>query len=276
MTRKLPDGVYIRRSAQGYPLLFTTDTGASKTIISKLVFKSMATENQPKLSGSSKLIGASGTEIRELGKGLFLLKLGLMLLEVDAIVADIADDALLGVDVLQNGDEGPSDLFMSKGVLLINKQEVPIIQVGIKTRVRRVTSADHFVIPAQCESVIDVYVERHESDDFSSETEYLVEPTEHFQEDYPLRMAATFVDINKGYTCKVRILNPFPTATSIKQDAAIGQAVPIEGKPKVIAHEENTTETENFFSIRRVDFMENKELTADTPLPNSKGSSRRE
>ena len=46
---------------------------------------------------------------------------------------------------------------MSKGVLMINKQEVPIIQVGIKTRVRRVTSADHFVIPAQCESVIDVY-----------------------------------------------------------------------------------------------------------------------
>ena len=78
------------------------------------------------------------------------------------------------MDVLQNGDEGPSDFLMSKGVLLINKQEVPIIQVGIKTRVRRVTSADHFVIPAQCESVIDVYVERHESDDFSSETEYLV------------------------------------------------------------------------------------------------------
>ena len=168
MTRKLPDGVYIRGSAQGYPLLFTTDTGASKTIISKRVFESMATEDQPKLSGSSKLIGASGTEIRELGKGLFLLKLGPMLLEVDAIVADIADDGLLGVDVLQNGDEGPSDLLMSKGVLLINKQEVQIIQVGIKTKVRRVTSADHFVIPAQCESVIDVYVERHESDDFSS------------------------------------------------------------------------------------------------------------
>ena len=34
VTRKLPDGVYIRGSVQGYPLLFTTDTGASKTIIS--------------------------------------------------------------------------------------------------------------------------------------------------------------------------------------------------------------------------------------------------
>ena len=94
MTRKLPDGVYIRRSAQGYPLLFITDTCASKTIISKRVFESIAAEDQSKLSGSSKLIGASRTEERQLGKGLFLLKLGPMLLEVDAIVADIADDGL--------------------------------------------------------------------------------------------------------------------------------------------------------------------------------------
>ena len=65
----------------------------------------MAAEDQPKLSGSSKLIDAHGTELRELGKGLFLLKLGPMLLEIDAIVADIADDGLLGVDDLQNGDE---------------------------------------------------------------------------------------------------------------------------------------------------------------------------
>ena len=60
-------------------------------------------------------------------------------------------------------------------------------------------------------------LERHESD----ETENLVEPTELFQEDYSLRMAATLVDINKSYT--------FPTVMSIKQDVVIRQAVPIEG-----------------------------------------------
>lgn len=31
VTRKLPDEVYIRGAVQNYPLLFTTDTGASKT-----------------------------------------------------------------------------------------------------------------------------------------------------------------------------------------------------------------------------------------------------
>ena len=43
-----------------------------------------------------------------------------------------------------------------------------------------------------------------------------MEPTEHFQAEYPLQMASTLVDINEGCTCKVRMLNPFPTAMSIK------------------------------------------------------------
>ena len=139
--------MYIRGSAQGYPLLFTTDTGASKTIISKRVYESMKTGDRPALIRSTKLVGASGTEIKELGKGLFQLHLGPVKLEVEAIVADIDDDGLLGVDILQNRDKGPSDLMMSKGVLIIDKQEVPIIQVGVKSRVRKVTAADHFVIP---------------------------------------------------------------------------------------------------------------------------------
>lgn len=265
-TRKLPDGIYIRGSVQGYPLLFTTDTGASRTIISKRVFEAMKQEDQPELKSSSKLVGASGAVIKELGKGSFKLRLGPMQLEVEAIVADIEDDGLLGVDILQNGDNGPADLMMSKGVLLIDEQEVPIIQVGMKTRTRRVTSADHFIIPAQCESVIDVYVERQEYDDFSSENDYLIEPTEHFQENYPLKMAATLVDISRGCTCKVRILNPFPTEMSIKQDAVVGQAVPIEGKPIVLAQEENTSETQNLHRARRIDFQTHEEVAGGTPL----------
>ena len=263
-SRKLPDGIYVQGAAQGYPILFTTDTGASKTIISKRVFESMKAADQPKLSGASRLIGACGTEIKELGKGLFLLKLGSVLLEVEAIVADIDDDGLLGIDVLQNGVEGPCDLLLSKGVLLTNKQEVPIMQVGLKTRVRRVASAEHVVIPAQCESAIDVYVERHKSDDFSSESKYLVEPTEHFQEVYPLHMAGTLVDTNRDGSCKVRIVNPFPTAISVRQDAVIGQAIPIESNPRGLAQNENSAEEEDRLSIRRIVIGEKKAVVPET------------
>ena len=58
--RKLPDGVYIRGSVQGYPVLLTADTGATKTVISKRVYEAMRPEDKPKLGKSSKLIGAGG------------------------------------------------------------------------------------------------------------------------------------------------------------------------------------------------------------------------
>ena len=254
----MPDGVYIRGSVQGYPLLFTTDTGASKTIISNRVFESLKPEDRPELEETSKLVGASGVSIKERGKGIFCLKLGSVKMEVEAIVAEIDDDGLLGVDILQNGKNGPADLLMSKGVLMIDKKEIPIIQVGVNDRVRKVTAADHFVIPAQTECVIDVYIERREYDDFSSEKEYVVEPTDHFQAEYPLQMASTLVDINRACTCKVRMLNPFPTAMSIKQDAVIGRAEPIEGIPIVITNEEDSSETENHVTVRRIKFVTSK------------------
>ena len=69
--------MYIRGSVQGYPILFTTDTGAT------------------------------------------LNQLGPVKVQAEAIVAKIDDDALFGVDVLQNSEEGPIDLLMSKGMLRV-------------------------------------------------------------------------------------------------------------------------------------------------------------
>ena len=67
-----------------------------------------------------------------------------------------------------------------------------------------------------------------------------------------LQMASTSVDINEGCTCKVRLLNPVPTAMSIKQDAVIGKADPINGKPVVKANQENEVEKESYTRVRRV------------------------
>ena len=113
--RKLPDGVYIRGSVQGYPVLLTADTGASKTVISKRLYEAMRPEDKPKLEKSSKLIRAGGTAIRELGKGEFKIQLGPVDLRVEAVVAEIDDDGLIGVDVLQSRRNGPSYLLLSKG-----------------------------------------------------------------------------------------------------------------------------------------------------------------
>ena len=223
----------------------------------------MRPDERPPLSKACKLVGAGGTTINELGKGEFSIQLGNVHMQIEAVVAEIDDDGLLGVDALQSSSNGPADIMMSKGVLVIDKQEVPIIQVGFNTRVRRVTAADHFVIPAQSEAIIDVFIERKDHDDFSAETDYIIKPTAHFRETYPLQMAPSLTNINNACTSKVRLLNPFPTAVSIKQDAVVGQAEPIDGLPKLVVKQENANEADNYTRIRRLQFCKQGSSQAD-------------
>ena len=48
------------------------------------------------------------------------------------------------------------------------------------------------------------------------------------------------------------MINPFPTAMSIKQDAVIGRAKPIEGIPIVTTNEEDSSEIENHVAVRQI------------------------
>ena len=173
-------------------------------------------------------------------------------MEIEAIVAEIDDDGLLGVDILQNGGNGPADLLMSKSVMVFNNKEVPMIQVGITNRVRKVKVADDFVVPSQSDCLIDVNLERQEYNDVSRERNYIAEPTEHFQAEYPLLMASTLADIKEAATCKVRMLNPFPTAIPIKQDAIIGKEQPIASKPRVIGSQRDNSEVKTHTTLRRI------------------------
>ena len=141
--------------------------------------------DKPALVKSARLVGPTGTIINELGQGTFSLKLGEEEIEVKAVVADIDDDGLLGIDVLQNGNRGPADLLLSKGVLRIQDEEVPLIQVGLKRRVQRVT-ADHAIMPAQAEAVIRrVFTDRHDSSEVSAVSERIIKPTEHYSDTHP-------------------------------------------------------------------------------------------
>ena len=248
-TRKLPDGVYIRGSVQGYPILFTADTGASKTIVSSRVFDSMRPEDKPELVKATELVGANGSPIKEKGEAIFTLQLGTAKLQVEAVVADIEDDGLLGVDVLQNGEDGPTDLWPSKGVMKINKLEEPIIQKGMNDRIREVTAADHNIIPAQSEVMVGVHIERKAYDDFSSENEYTIRPAE---TEHPLKVSPALVDVKQSRTCEVRIVNPFDTAIAIKQSTILGIAEPIERCPMPVERQEDVNVKTSYGRIRRL------------------------
>ena len=78
------------------------------------MYDSMQLADRPALEKTSKPEGASGVSIKERWKGTFAVRQGPAELEVDVSVVDIDDEGLLGVDELQNGKNGPSDLLCQK------------------------------------------------------------------------------------------------------------------------------------------------------------------
>ena len=77
-------------------------------------------------------------------------------------------------------------------------------------------------------------------------------------------MPRTLVDTNRDVSSQVRIVNTFPTAISVRQNAVIGQAFPIQSNPRGLAQNENSAEEEDCLSIRRIVIGEKTALVPET------------
>lgn len=96
---KRSDGVYVEGAIEGIKMTFTADTGATRSIISHGVFDRINPGNRPQLRKSVGLLSVSGAPLKEYGCANFNLRLGSLELQHELVVADIDDEALLGVDI---------------------------------------------------------------------------------------------------------------------------------------------------------------------------------
>ncbi|KAH3850795.1 hypothetical protein DPMN_093268 [Dreissena polymorpha] len=120
--------------------------------------------------------------------------------------------------------------------------------------------------------ILDVYIEREESDDCLMAAEYIVEPSNNFKDKYQLVMASTLVDINKLATCKVRVLNPMDVEVTLRQNADVGRAELIERIVSVIAEEEPEQVKQKHGKLRKVSEVSSTQTKLhqymDQPIPN--------
>ncbi|KAH3789858.1 hypothetical protein DPMN_168047 [Dreissena polymorpha] len=240
------EGCYVEGYAEGVPVVFTADTGATKTIISKYVFKRINSRDQPKLRGSVSLVGPNAVPIKELGMGVLGLEVGPVTLEREAVVADIEDDVLLGYDVLGSKDNGPVDILLSRNVLVLNGVEITCVR---DETARKVWVADDVTVPGGTEAVIDVFVERQEGDD-KRVGDFVVESTKSLDDTHQLLMAATLVNLNTNPTCRVCVLNPFSKEVILRQNTFVGKAEKVENIVAIVAEAESGNVER--VSIRRV------------------------
>ena len=96
--------MYMEGSLQGVDVVYTVDTGASCTIVSRNVIEQIPQENRPALCLPKLTHGLSSADGKTLTfwmKADMDLVLGSLTLKCHVSVADIEDEVLLGTDVLQ-------------------------------------------------------------------------------------------------------------------------------------------------------------------------------
>lgn len=192
-----------------------------RTIISERIFRRLPEDKRPELDRSEELCNCSGDPIGEIGKGNFKLDIGPVTIHAEVIVADIAYDGLLGIDIL-TVDGKPADVLLSKGIIVLHGKEIPCKMIRKYPSIRRVSAADDEVIPPYSEKLIDVYVQRFEEKTDPMKN-LLISPTENFSTDYPLLMARCLIDMQGNVTSKLRVINPYKTEAIIRQDANIAE-----------------------------------------------------
>lgn len=164
---------------------------------------------------------------------------------------------MLGVDILRNKNGSLADILMSQNKVVIDGTSIQCFQSG-KLRTRKVRLAENFDILPHTEQIVDVFVDRYEEDDLTKKCEVMIEPTQHFREQYALMMASSLSDINTAPTVKVRLMNPFNSTVSIKQDAVIGSAEDISPNSilQTVVLSEDPSASKNLDTIRRIRLLD--------------------
>ena len=113
--RVVPDicGVYLEGMVQGIEANFTVDTGATITMMSRDVYERIPETNRSPLDECSSPATVDGRLIKAYGSAVFELDLGPLMLDKTIVVAEMADEILLGADVMQFNPGRPADLILS-------------------------------------------------------------------------------------------------------------------------------------------------------------------
>ncbi len=275
--REIPtyDGVYVKGFIENVDVVFTVDTGASISILSKRIFDEISDSDRPTANGRVPILkNADGNPIPCFGNAVFSIMFGPLYIEKKLVIADITDDILLGADILLGDKAGPADLLFSQNKIVFRGAEIPIETEGYPKKIRKIRVADHCKFEPMSETMVDVFVEMMDDE---KNTNYILEPSQLLAEKYSLLMAPGLVDTNNGCTQKVRIMNPFHEPRLLAQDTVIGTAELVDDF-EIFDDQEDETESNNNF-VRRIKLGNSPETSnviraaGDKPSANVKTSS---
>lgn len=212
-------GIYLEGIVSGCPVHFTTDTGASTIILSHRVYQNIDDDQKPLLLGDFQLKGAGGANIPVYGSGIFEIQFGNIKIEKPLLVADIEDDALLGIDILMSRDS-KAEILLDKNIIKFYGQEIPCISSNETEPKLTLRSVEKYVIPPMSEMLIQAFVEGN-TEEATDET-ILFEPSPRFTAKSSLLLASAAIDVVRRVTVPLRIMNPLEEPKTVFQDTVLG------------------------------------------------------
>ncbi|CAG2215715.1 unnamed protein product [Mytilus edulis] len=197
-------GAYIDVAVHNQPTKFLIDTGATVTLVSHALFYRIQKKERPELEPITQvIISANGTELSIASKGMFCIEIGQDKFIVEALVADISIDGILGLDFMKKNN---CKIDLQQETLQCKSNTYPMAFSG-KIGCYRISAAEDISIPPG---------------------------TEAFAWDNAL-LAKTLVEAREQVP--IRLLNVSNNVTTIRAGTIVGEISPVED---VITMTENT------------------------------------
>ncbi len=251
-------GIYIRGTINEIDLIQTLDTGATSTIISNDFSKKLGgkiDESVPKVYSA-----ANGSPMNIAGRVPVEIKMGSLKLKWNVLVGDIKEDCLLGADILLGLPSGPAEILMSESRMLLDGHSIPLEIVGAAKQSFKLRLVEDCNIPGFTERLIETYIDTPDD----TEGLIIVEPNPEFSEKHGLGVACSVSDPNKRTTIPVRIMNPYPNNTNLRENTCVAYAEKI-CRVEQFMDSENPAEYENYEVIRRVTMEPRIQENVDAP-----------
>ena len=208
-------GLIVTGQIDGLPVKFLVDTGASITLVSQKVVNFEDHQIDPV---SFDIYQANGDPLPVVGQIVSEITLGPLRVSHNIVVADIHDDAILGIDFLMQHD---CKLDLPSQQLSIQGTTVNMWKEDEDPGCCRVSVKENTTIPAKHEKIILGQVHRRGNESHTN----VLEGTAKFTERYGLMIARALVDIQHGQVL-MRVLNPTECDTDLRGGTTAAMCYP--------------------------------------------------
>ena len=193
------------------------DTGSSKTILSQKQYMRLRESVDPLESTDTTLVSASGEPIRVRGTTSTTIRIGTHTIFTEIIVADIEQQGILGLDVMEELD---CSIQIKAGTMTIKHDKITM-QRGQEDKCCRVRVAQTVRIPAHSEKKFYVFADSKEQKGIR-----MIEPARSFIERNGLLVSHNLVNGNKRMVTSG--LNVSPKDIVIQKGTPLGLLCPVE------------------------------------------------